>query len=74
MLFRLKNGKLKEMNRLDYLNDELYIDELLKIFNINFLDNKEISKETSKETSKEINDLNIFLKKYSIPNINYEKD
>jgi len=62
MLFRDNKGKLININRLDYLNDNLFISEILKIF-----DNK---------MNTEIKDIpisviiNNFLKENNIPNIN----
>ena len=70
MIFRnLNDNNLKSINKLDYLTDKEYIEELKNIFNY---ENKKINTEINTETNTEINlEINIkkFLEKNNIPNI-----
>jgi|OM-RGC.v1.034712397 hypothetical protein len=71
MIFRNKNNnKLVNITRLEFLNDKEYIENLLSIYSldINFNNSfKEI--ETSAE---KVDSIQLFLKKYDIPNIEGE--
>lgn len=71
MIFRNKNNnKLVNITRLEFLNDKEYIENLLSIYSldINFNNSfKEI--ETSAE---KVDSIQLFLKKYDIPNIDGE--
>jgi len=71
MIFRNKNNnKLVNITRLEFLNDKEYIENILSIYSldINFKNSfKEI--ETSAE---KIDSIQLFLKKYDIPNIEGE--
>lgn len=63
MLFRDKNGKIININKLDYLTDSLYVSRILEVFN-----NKIINNEKCDESISFI--VNKFLKENNIPNIN----
>jgi len=71
MIFRNKNNnKLVNITRLEFLNDKEYIENILSIYSldINFNNSfKEI--ETSAE---KVDSIQLFLKKYDIPNIEGE--
>ena len=71
MIFRNKNNnKLVNITRLEFLNDKEYIENILSIYglDINFKNSfKEI--ETSAE---KVDSIQLFLKKYDIPNIEGE--
>tara|TARA_B100001093_G_scaffold440048_1_gene440359 strand:- start:421 stop:615 length:195 start_codon:yes stop_codon:yes gene_type:complete len=62
MLFRDKMGKIININKLDYLTDEMYVSQILEIF-----DNKIKSEENYEQPISVV--VNKFLKENNIPNI-----
>lgn len=68
MLFRDKNGKIININKLDYLTDNLYISRILEVFNNKIINNKIINNENYEQSILVI--VNKFLKENNIPNIN----
>lgn len=63
MLFRDKNGKIININKLDYLTDSLYVSRILEVFNNKIINNKKCDESISFIVNK-------FLKENNIPNIN----
>lgn len=66
MLFRNKEGKLVNINKLDYLTDKEYIDQILLIFNYALKNNNEDKSIQNKIINK--------LKEYNIPNIDNQNN
>lgn len=66
MLFRTKTGELKEIKKLDYLTDTKYINEIIKVYNID-LDN---NNDNNNDINLNYSAVNKFLKEYNIPQIN----
>lgn len=69
MIFRKKlDHKLVEINRLNFLNDKEYIENILIVYNLNEKIENQAEKENKKNNEKN-DEFNDFLKKYEIPNI-----
>lgn len=66
MLFRNKDGKLVNINKLDYLTDKEYIDQILLNFNYALKNNNEDKSIQNKIINK--------LKEYNIPNIDNQNN
>lgn len=66
MLFRNKEGKLININKLDYLTDKAYIDQILLIFNYGLKNNNDDKSIQNKIINK--------LKEYNIPNIDNQNN
>lgn len=71
MIFRNKNNnKLVNITRLEFLNDKEYIENILSIFSLDINFNNSFKELGS--SSEKVDSIQLFLKKYDIPNIEGE--